>query len=509
MTELLIEISKKISPIFFLRQTLVVIALFVIGFVITYCLGNMKNKKRLDNIFVVLLAFPVGISTYTLSGLLLLILNIRYTALSVSILTLIIMAIIFTFAMFNGVNEFKTIFKGKESIIISLLILVVIVVSVSGIIPIAFTNDSMYYYSTYPHELAKSGVLSFKYDTFLTDAGQGTAVINTIPFLFGFNESFGIHNLFNINFILFFFYAVYKEAEVFDGKKKQITAAILVVVLMISSMPFVIISKWILANMYFMELMFICLYLNYRFVNSDVNITILKSLLVLMLSFVRIEGSLFTGFLVLVYLMQKEALKKDVVLETIPVAIMQSMYFIRIYVTMHIFAPYTFMSKEKALVAVAFNVLIAIYGLVFAKDSVLPKLKEKFKWFNPVPITFSAIVAVNILLALYDRSLFISNFKSFVLNFVRNSGWGFFPAVVVILILFVPKVRIDSNYFDYFFVGFALLAVAACFARGDELRVDLYDSGNRVMLQIVPFIIFAFGYRIFNAFYKLSQKEHE
>ena len=93
---------------------------------------------------------------------------------------------------------------------------------------------------------------------------------------------------------------------------------------------------------------------------------------------------------------------------------------------------------------------------------------------------------------------YLLNIKSMILNVTGQSGWGFFAAVVISFIILAPKSKLKDGYYDIFCVGFILISIAACFARGDSLRADLYDSGNRVMLQMVPFVVYAISYRYIN-----------
>lgn len=499
MKELLHVITEELSPCFFVRQLLTVIILFTLGYVINYIATWNKNDERMP-IIRVILSFPVGLSVFTVSGLSMLIFNIDYNSLNIifGVITLVLILLMFYRPKWN-------LFFNKETAILLGIGIILAVISVSGIISIGFSNDSMYYYSAYPHEIVRYGHLWHKFDTFLTDVGQGTAVINTLPFLFGFNESFGIHNYFNISFICFFFYAVYDEACVYYETKKSLTFAIISTGFLVTCMPFVIISKLVVANVYFMEALFIVLYLNYKYKDDENGLVFIRALLLLMVSFIRIEGALFAGFTLLTYIMQRDYKKRDVVCEAVPVIILQAMYFIRIYLLIdEIYAPYTFMNKGKAVVAVLFNIAVLIYGLV------LPVFNDKLrKYLSPVVVTFTALILVNASLFLYDHSLFIANVKALMGNLLLNSGWGFFAAVVVVFIAIVPKVRIKDCYFDYFFIGFLLVSFAACFARGDDLRIDLFDSGNRVLLQIVPFIVYAFTFRFIKASYILCHKEQE
>lgn len=508
MIETLSKITEMISLIYFARQYAVALVLFVLGFICVYAITNSSRKTNDDIpiIYSFLLGFPCGLSMFTIGGIILLISGIKYSVLSSSVTTLIIVILI---VVLNR-PAIKTDFFNFKTLILFAVAVILAFIAVSGVVSVGFSNDSMYYYSAYPHEIVTNGYLSGKMDVFLTDAGQGTAIINTLPFLFGFNESFGIHNCYQLSFILFFFYAMYEQAVKSSERKVAVLISAIVTLLLYTTMPYVLISKWIIANMYFMATLFFCLYLNYRFKGAENNAIVLRMLFIVMLSFIRIEGAIFAGFILLVYLMQKGTKKKEVILQMLPVTMLQLLYFIKLYAVLHIEAAYTFMTKGKAVIAVAFCIFVIVYSLFFSGDALVSdKLKEKMTLISPVYATFAGLTFVNVILMVYDRSLFLSNVKTFVLNMTRNSGWSYFVAFVFVMVILIPKVNIHDNYFDYFTVGFFLVAFAACFARGDELRVDLYDSGNRVMLQIVPFVIYGFGFRFIKAFDILRHKEQQ
>ena len=515
MKDTLQLIISQYSLIFFVHQVLAIIGISMAGFVLmSLTVASSRNTDTFDRNLLVLLSFPIGLALFVVCGITVLTIGIPYNVFSVTGVSIVVIAITGIFSSFS-LSKIKEIFTLKYLLLSLIIVIVLILISVSGIISISFSNDSMYYYYAYPHEIAYSGILTNKYDTFLTDAGQGTAIINTIPFLFGFNESFGIHTFFVMNFIAMFAYSLYTESVKHYNARISCVISAIFTLLMISMMPFVVLSKWILANIYFTGFVFIMLVVNKELVNKENNILIIRSLLMMCISFIRIEGALFVGFLVLTYLTTKEAKRNELILLTVPAVILQCMYFIRIFLLMNIQASDTFMTKEKALIAVLFNIFVVAYGCIFLKfsysekpcNAILKFIKKII--YTPEYVVFIGLVLVNAALFILDHKLFISNTIVFAVNLLQTGGWGLFPAILIGMIIIVPKVKIKDNYYDYFWIGFLLLAFAACFARGDELRADINDSGNRVMLQIVPFVIYAFGYRFIKAFDILFRKEQE
>lgn len=532
MADTLKLITEQYSKIYFIRQFLTILALICYGFILIVPLNYRKNRKRpFSPFWMVLLSFPMGLSVFISTGLMLFISIKVYVRLSIIeiMFVVIVAAICFSEANYNEfINDFNLknvngILKGFLFIIV---IAVVVAISTSGILPIIYSNDSMYYYNAYPKEIVFAQTLSSRMDTFLTDSGQGTAIINTLQYLFGFNESFGIQHFFNINFILIYFYALYECLErrfkkigekTFGNVKinyKALIYALIFTLLLITSMPFVILSKWAIANVYFMEIGFICVYLAYKMKKDKMENMFILAPLLFMFSTMRIEAAIFCGFILMCFIYAGFK-KTEILWITLPIMIVHSMYYYRIFWYLYLKSTYTFMTKEKAIIAIAFLASIIIYA--YLMDAVNKRIKKginnnfvkliAYTFTNPLIITMLALIFVNFGLFVYDHNLYIVNIKSFIKNTLNQSGWGFFVAVIIVFILLIPKKKISTNYFDFVYIGFVLMVIALCFARGGDLRESFADSGNRVLLQVVPFVLFAFSFRFIETIDNINIKK--
>lgn len=516
MADTLKLITEQYSKIYFIRQFLTILALFFYGLIVVVPLNYRKNRRKtFSPMWMILLSFPVGMSIFITTGFILLISLQSYLQYSI----MAIMAVVAVAVIFFSEADYKEVFEDLElnkfkGIVRILLCAVGVVIvaafSTSGVLSIIYSNDSMYYYNAYPKEIALTGLLSSRLDTFLTDSGQGTAIINTLQYLFGFDESFGIQHFFNINFIFVYFYALYECAErqrnklPADAKIKaySLLYAAVFTLLLITSMPFVILSKWAIANVYFMETGFICVYLAYKMKKDKIENMFILAPLLFMFSMMRIEAAIFCGFILMCFIYAGFK-KEEVFLITLPVIVVHSMYYYRIFWYFYLKSTYTFMTKEKSIIAITFLVSIIIYA--YLMDAVNKRIKKginnnfvkliAYTFTNPLIITMLALIFVNLGLFVYDHNLYIVNIKSFIRNMLNQSGWGFFAAVIVVFILLVPKKKISTDYFDFVYIGFVLMVIALCFARGGDLRESFADSGNRVLLQVVPFVLFAFSFR--------------
>ena len=64
----------------------------------------------------------------------------------------------------------------------------------------------------------------------------------------------------------------------------------------------------------------------------------------------------------------------------------------------------------------------------------------------------------------------------------------------------------SSNLFNItMVVGFLLIVLAASYGRGDVLSEDVGDSGNRVLLQIVPLLVMMYAELFLDLFFDSPQ----
>ena len=479
---------NSMSVELFLRQVIVIACLFVLGLSLT----GMRNDKRID-MLAVLTAFPVGLSIYSLLGLILLTVGIPFNVYSITggcaVIALIGLLV-------RVVNRGKNVSEASEAVnikivmTVSITMLCIIVISCSGLLSISVSNDSLYYYSMYPKAMVTYGELRKQFNVFLTDVGQCSALVGTLPFMYGFNESFGIQMFLNINTILLVAAALYEYALRRTDRRMAIVSAIAATLLLCVQQPYIVMNKWIMANGYFMNYMFICCYIAVRYAsdissaskNEGIRRFVVTGILFAMLSQLRMEGCIL-ALLIIVCISTLEY--TNVQLFTgfvLPIAAISIMYDIKIFMIMKIDAPYTFLTRTKAMIQLAAIVVIAVYVLVI-RGRLFMGIQKRLPAFTVI-----MLIAVNVVLFIYDRELYAINLKSFINNISNQSGWGIFPMLIIGLyaMCFIASKRGSIGYsiWDMLFVTYVLAALAVSFAREDALVENLADSGNRVLLQV-------------------------
>ena len=494
MSALSIMVTEYLSGLrlqYFSKQCLVIFAVFLFGALISdLLLGPECSWIRRS-----ILAFPLGISAFVITAYAMLVAGIPYNTASVSA-AFITEAAVTIFLNRKSFAAFDMKKSGKRMLLAAGVAVVTAAVSCSGLIPVSITNDTLYYFKRYPDSIVFFGGLRDQFDCWLTDTGLGIVCVDTLPPLFGFGETFGIREIFHIDFVAFFALCLYERAQKRLEKKGAVVATVLITGVLVTATPFVILGHWGLANMYFMEMFFIAAY-----TSVDVKDSIrAKAVLLLALSLLRIEGTLFAVWLVLCICVYRDIGRKLAVYVMLPMTVLFGAYCLKIFTRFNLDDNiYLFLTPMKAVLLTG---VVAATGIYIAL--IQPRLPERA--VNILPCIYIAgILAGNILMFVRDSELYIGNLKTFYANLFRQSGWGIMPYFVITMAMLLAveyailyfKNRIsldDSDRFNITLVaGFILLTLAASYGRGDALSGYVGDSGNRVLLQVVPLIVLMFG----------------
>ncbi|MCR5302037.1 MAG: hypothetical protein K6E49_06315 [Lachnospiraceae bacterium] len=490
---------KELTGAYYIKQVAVILVLFLLGAVFTDLLLGPEEVR----IKRAVIAFPAGISVFVITAYVMLICGISYNTLTVSL----VIAAEFAAALIAGRRKFPGYIKEKgvkRMLPFICFAAVLAMIATSGIAPVSVTNDTMYYFKRYPDCIVYYNGLRDQFDFFLTDTGLGVISLDTLPALFGFGYSFGIREFFHIDFLIFFGICVFERADTFLKKKSHaLAAAIITTAFLAFSTPFVILGHWALANMYFMEMFFMAAYIATDYTDGGRMIT---PLLLLAMSLFRIEGTIFAVWLILCISLFTDLSKRLVLFALIPMAVLFGGYCLKIFTQFYVLDNvYLFMSPQKSAVLVAFIVAAGIY-LWF----VFPALRSKFGKYLP-SVYLLALLAGNLLLFVSDSAHYTGNLSAFCSNLFKQSGWGMLPYFIIAMTVLlaaealISRIRsrrpgdisqvpdVTKKYDMVLTVGFILIVLAASFGRGDVLSQAVGDSGNRVLLQVVPLLVMTYA----------------
>ncbi|MBO4266933.1 MAG: hypothetical protein J5910_07055 [Lachnospiraceae bacterium] len=484
ITEYLVSIQG-----YYIRQVLAVCVLFAFGAVLTDCI----LKKNTSIIIRSVLAFPVGLCAFIITAYAMIVAAIPFTGLSICAALVLetVAAVVIRRKAFLGISCSM----AGHMAIVSAVALAAALVACSGMLPVAISNDTMYYFKRYPESIVFYGGLRDQFDCWLTDTGLGSVVIDTLPSLFGFGETFGIREFFHIDFVAFFGTCVWERANKYFDKRGAVIATATSVVFLVTATPFLILGHWALANMYFMELFFMAAYTVY---DNDEMLEA-GSILLVALSLLRIEGTIFVVWLALCIAIKAKRNRSLAGFVLIPMIILFGGYCVRIFTQFYIYDNiYLFLTPVKAAFLVLAIAGAAVY-IAFVQERLPARLQQNLPW-----VYIGGLVLGNVLLFIRNSELYIGDLKAFAANLFRQSGWGMFPyfvismtaVLVVEYVLLRKKQKTDTDDFDTFSIvltaGFLLLTFIASFGRGDVLGENIGDSGNRVMLQILPLVVMTY-----------------
>ncbi len=487
-----------LSKGYFVKQLAVILCIFVFGAIICDAFESV-NTSRIKK---VLLAYPAGLCTFSVTAYAMLVAGIPYNTLTVSALIigeLIVITALRGKSFCLHMNRTKML----HMIIALLVVIAVAAVAASGLAPVSISNDSMYFFRRYPEFIVYYGKLRDQFDFWLTDTGLGSVVIDTLPPLFGFGESFGIREFFHLDFICLFAVCVYDRAKLYLRGKNAYIAAFIVTLVLVTSTPFVILGHWALANMYFMELFFIAAYTAAGRKAGDIGVL---PILLVALSLLRIEGTVFAVWLVLCISLYTDLSKKLVVYVLLPTALLFTGYCLKIFVGFYVFDNiYLFLTPQKAVILIGAMIMAGVYILLVEE-----RLKKRMEKIQPY-IYIAVLILANIALLVMNSELYIGNLKAFSANLFRQSGWGMFAFFSAFLIVFIiaeylirtikkhGKKGSDSvlSFSTMLTVGFVLIVIIASYGRGDILAENVGDSGNRVLLQTVPLAVMTISEHLF------------
>ncbi len=536
MTEIqaLDKLVAGLSQGYMLHQVVVITGFFVLGLLFVYASGTAslfmtaasgdavseKETKPYDrgSLAAMLYAYPSGLALFSVIGYLMLCLGIPYTT-GTMIIAMVLVGIICILVIVRKYDLVDIILRRKYYLIVILSMLCVLLLSVMLTINpfhVVVDNDSFFYFSAYPNAIVSEGQYTKYFDVFLTDAAPIGSIVQTLPYLFGFSETFGIQYFLDLNFLLIFGYALYTEFMGAIGRKRALVCAVGTVLFLVTSSAYLATAKWVMAGVYFMSYYFITAYLSYKAGGmghgclryggfSEIAGAKLKpdtrkpyvmlALMAVMTSMLRQEGVILMLVLVLTLSVLRGYSGKELAsCFILPMLVASAIYYIRVFVVLDVHPLYAFLTAGKAIIIEAALLFCGAY-LLFLRD----KLGDRVHRTLPVLLPACALI-LNLGLMIMRSDRYFHNLYMFYLNVRIGAGWGYFGYIAaVILLLLIIKAIIKKewylSFFDSLMLTYVFTVFLVAFGRGDELRKGVGDSGNRVMLTVVPLVVFAVALR--------------
>ncbi|MCR5410471.1 MAG: hypothetical protein K6E90_05755 [Lachnospiraceae bacterium] len=494
MTDLLVLVNS-LSRGYLIHQTLVIVMLHTVGLLFVSACDRSLAFRR----WRAILAFPAGLALFAVTAFLMLCLGIPYNAVTISV-ALGAIALVSGAGLIRRSRQVDITIIRHEVIagVIGIIAVTVIALMLTfNPFHMALDNDSLYYFSAYPNAIASEGRYIKYFDVFLTDAAPIGSIIQTLPYIYGFSETFAIQYMTDLCFLLIFASALYIELYDALGDRGSLIASLAATAFLLTSSAYLTTAKWVMAGVYFMSFFFITAYTAYYSGKKSAGSKpwLLLAVLAVMTSMLRQEGVVLTLLLVLTLSVLKEYKGKELTLIfLVPMMAAALLYYIRVFLILGVRPLYSFLTPMKACVITLMTASGIVYCL-FIRDRV--QKRE------------AVLVALPILMVLADIGFFImkpseflGDMKMFYLNIRIGAGWGYFGyiAFAVFVILVIKAVIRREKVFlisDSLYISYVLAVLVVSLGRGDALRKGVGDSGNRVMLTAVPLIVFGMTLRFF------------
>ena len=474
------DIVKNITKdrSYWIHNLIGTIILFSIGYVILLACIYKDNS-----LFRLIIAFPFGISVWTIISIFLLLFHLKYTFIN-SIICCV--ALVTTLVYFF--KDKISVFNPKEIVIHYLIAIVMCLIMSIGILPIINSFDSYLFIYDYGNLIYNNNSLDYSH------VGSMMGVTSVVPALMvsylrfiGAESLLVFHGMLVISAIGCLIFCLFKDVQPIYGNTKAIEALLFVLLLLLFVPAILKLELQINSLSYFMVFVTILILLVLHddiFVGS-VQADIVYSMLFFTLTFLRIEGAVVSAFIAFC-IGEKVRNRKRVALITIPTIFFQGLYLAEIVADsrFQLLKPRDFYLSKSASFVIALSLLFVFVFIIIYNTRVATIMLSKMK---EICCVFPMIICIGTGIVFPDK--FISNIKVVFAN-LSSELWSYFPYIIIIMLVLAVSYRKQIEWIDCFIIGYILLYFGVSMGREELLRIGWGDSYNRMLCAIVPLVIY-------------------
>lgn len=479
-------------------------------------------RTVLSDSMVILLGFPTGLCLWTFASFFLLMAGIPYTVPAVAVILLAVYVVLFFLRRRASGRQLPgKAFPGRENAssthglsfflscnfpILSVLLGAMLLCS-TGIVYVFLSYDSYFYFINYGNSLTilKSFADIVGSNSFtLTNIGQFLPLVNSYAAFWGLDQSFQIQAFLTFNLLACFFYGSLCLFRKNLSAKKALFFSALLTLFLASSTCFIILSSWVLANMYCMVYLFLIVFVidvgNHGIHNPEV--CILVSMFLTALSLLRKDGIIFAAFVCVWIALRDMWSKKTQLLVFLPAAIVELwwLFYVRIVLDASVGqAVYSSVTNNKNI----FLVVAAIVGTCVYILLVHPFLEHLFRNRLSFPqgetlLLYLGMIGLIGLLTLRDWNFIVDNVDMTIRNMILfPSIWGISAVMYAMLIVITMLKKPFWDADTFLWLGYIILNfISYSMVDSKWFWVNWDDSYMRVFLQIVPVIVFICGKKL-------------
>lgn len=478
-------------------------------------------RTTLSDLMVILLGFPTGLCLWAFASFFILMVGIPYTIPAVAVTLLIVyVGVFFLRRRVSGrqlpgkpfpVREPAASSRGLRLFLSYNLpmlsgLLGAMLLCSTGIVYVFLSYDSYFYFINYGNALTilknfadVAGTNSFT----LTNIGQFLPLVNSYVFFWGLDQSFQLQAFLTLDLLACFSYGSLRLFGKNLSTKKALFFSALLTLFLASSTCFVILSSWVLANMYCMVYLFLIVFvIELTCEETAPETDVLVSMFLTALTLLRKDGIIFAAFLCVWIALRNLRSRKAQLIIFLPAAVTELwwLFYVRIVLEASVGqAVYSSITNNKNI----FLVIAAIAGACLYILLVHPILETLFQKRFSFPqgetfLLYLGMIGIIGLLTLRDWNFIADNVDMTIRNMLLfPSIWGIsavmYAALVVVTMLHKPFWDADT----FLWLGYLILNfVSYNMVDSKYFWVNWDDSYMRVFLQIVPVITFICGKKL-------------
>lgn len=479
-------------------------------------------RTVLSDSMVILLGFPTGLCLWAFASFFLLMAGIPYTVPAVAVILLAVYVVLFFLRRRASGRQLPgKAFPGRENAssthglsfflscnfpMLSVLLGAMLLCS-TGIVYVFLSYDSYFYFINYGNSLTilKSFADIVGSNSFtLTNIGQFLPLINSYASFWGLDQSFQIQAFLTFNLLACFFYGSLCLFRKNLSAKKALFFSALLTLFLASSTCFIILSSWVLANMYCMVYLFLIVFVidvRNQAVHSP-EVCILISMFLTALSLLRKDGIIFAAFVCVWIALRNIRSKKTQLLVFLPAAIVELwwLFYVRIVLNASVGqAVYSSVTNNKNI----FLVVAAIVGTCVYILLVHPVLDRffqsrlSFSQGETLLLYLGMIIMIG-LLTLRDWNFIVDNVDMTIRNMLLfPSIWGISAVMYAMLIVITMLKKPFWDADTFLWLGYIILNfISYSMVDSKWFWVNWDDSYMRIFLQIIPVIVFICGKKL-------------
>ncbi|HKM02194.1 MAG TPA: hypothetical protein VJ083_09105 [Sedimentibacter sp.] len=476
---------------FQLRQALSILLLSATGYLLLRCI-----QKKIPEMWLYLFSFPVGACLWVFCSFVILLLGIPYklpyTLLFMASILLLFYLIQKRLKRAAICSEFHL---SASFIFIGLSLLVS-----TGFTYVFLAADSFYYFTNYGYSLTLIG----NYAGF---AGENSYNLNSIgqflPLLCSYTSFWGIDQIYQIqaflglNLTICFAWAIYEILEPKTSKKSAVLYSLTFTGILLTSASYLIVSGWILANMYCMVFLFFVMFLGYwKNDKNEFDTQFLISIYLVALTLLRKDGIIFACFMLICIAGQNTYKIKNLIFMLLPSIIMELWWlgYVRLVLDAKssMGAVLNSVANKSNVIMILMIITAALCYILFIKKYIIENLIIKRLRIKEYSFLLLGLIFLTILVGILKPKAIIDNLDVLISNvFQYPSSWGISGFCFLILLCFILLEKSEiTTYYHFVWIGYFLLNFSSYnMAKNSWINWD--DSFNRIILQVVPLFLFA------------------